>query len=190
MQWILPGCLGFLLLYLFDYNKVHFIHKIINQCFAAATLILIGCTVALYRDAAPWAISPRFLSTAFFALAFLFGVMVVHALFLSLPFEITYLYDGRQPGGVVTSGQYALCRHPGVIWFFLAYLALWLSRPSPALLAAWLIWSAMDVLHVWVQDVYFFPRTIAGYEEYKKHTPFLIPNAASIRRCIASFGRG
>jgi protein-S-isoprenylcysteine O-methyltransferase Ste14 len=189
MQWILPGCLGFLLLYLFDYNKVRFIHKMLNQCFAAATLILLGCTVALYNDAAAYAITPRPLSVAFFVLALLFGGLVIHALFLSLPFEITYLYDGRQGGGVVTSGQYALCRHPGVIWLFLAYLALWLSRPSPALFVAWLVWSAMDLLHVWVQDVYFFPRTIAGYEEYKKHTPFLIPNAASIRRCLASMGR-
>jgi hypothetical protein len=44
----------------------------------------------------------------------------------------------------------------------------------------------MDLLHVYVQDRFFFPKTISGYRAYQAATPFLLPTQASFRRCVAT----
>ena len=69
------------------------------------------------------------------------------------------------------------------------YGFLWLFTGRMTVLWACLAWTAMDVLHVWVQDRFFFPRSIDGYREYQNATPFLIPDARSAGRCLADLRR-
>jgi hypothetical protein len=49
---------------------------------------------------------------------------------------------------------------------------------------AFLIWTIMDIIHVWVQDKYFFPKTLMGYDDYKRVTPFLVPSFSSIKKAL------
>ena len=92
---------------------------------------------------------------------------------------------GMQP--LVCHGMYALCRHPGVLWFagFYGFMALaWRSRQW---LLAFALFTLEDVLYVCYQDRCIFPRTIDRYGEYQKTTPFLIPTASSVKEALASF---
>ena len=87
----------------------------------------------------------------------------------------------------MTTGVYALCRHPGVWGFFFMYLFLFLASGNELMLFATIVWTTLDVVHVWIQDVYFFSKTLVGYEDYQKTTPFLMINAKSVARCLQSF---
>ena len=91
---------------------------------------------------------------------------------------------GKQP--LANTGVYALCRHPGGLWFGLSCLFLWLSVGGFGLLAAGIWLTLLDVLYVWWQDRLIFPRTISRYTDYQRTTPFLLPNRQSLRRCWES----
>lgn len=90
--------------------------------------------------------------------------------------------EGQQP--LVCTGVYALCRHPGVLWLAGLYFFVWVATGCSVWAAAWILFSAADIVYVLWQDRYLFPRTIQRYGEYQKQTPFLIPNVRSIRKCL------
>jgi len=105
------------------------------------------------------------------------GLLLVWSVFLELPRERRRL--GLRPGQVVTSGGYALCRHPG--WWCLTFLTagICLARGSGRVFVSSIVMTAANLLLITVQDRYFFPQLFAGYDDYKKSTPFLLP---SVRR--------
>ena len=78
-------------------------------------------------------------------------------------------------------GVYALCRHPGVLWFAGLYVCLWAAFGLPLWEAASL--SGWNVLLVWFEDRCVFPAVLEGYDAYQQTTPFLLPNRRSIRAC-------
>jgi hypothetical protein len=82
--------------------------------------------------------------------------------------------------------MYALCRHPGVIWFFFLYLFLFLSTGTKVMLQAWIVWTVMDIIHIYVQDKWIFPKSLCDYQVYQGNTPFLIPSIASIKKCFST----
>lgn len=43
------------------------------------------------------------------------------------------------------------------------------------------LYSALNLLLASAEDKWFFPRSIGGYDEYKKRVPFLIPTSAGIK---------
>lgn len=187
MTYIILGALSFVFLYIFDLHKLSPISRLCNLCFAAGCLGLAGATFLLLFQgiSRPWFWQG---SIPFLLLSFLSFLFMLYALFFALPFNRTYLQgDGNQ---VVDTGLYALCRHPGVLGFFAMYLFLWLATGSSLVLAAALIWTGMDILHIWVQDRYFFPKALKGYEAYRRTTPFLIPTKKSMADCLEDFRKG
>ncbi|MEG0755259.1 MAG: hypothetical protein RR450_02585 [Oscillospiraceae bacterium] len=52
------------------------------------------------------------------------------------------------------------------------------------MLWAFLLFTAADVLYVVIQDRYIFPKTLSGYADYQKTTPFLIPTPTSLRAML------
>jgi protein-S-isoprenylcysteine O-methyltransferase Ste14 len=111
---------------------------------------------------------------------------ILYSLFVNLPFRRTYITPGVGDK-LVTSGFYALSRHPGVLWTVLFIIGLTLVSRSRLVLFAAPIYIVLDLVVVFLQDRYYFGRMFAGYEEYRKHTPMLIPNARSIRAFIRSW---
>ncbi|MEG1931870.1 MAG: hypothetical protein RR075_02045, partial [Pygmaiobacter sp.] len=111
-------------------------------------------------------------------------LLLIYALFFALPADIAYASADVQP--VVSRGVYALCRHPGVLFLGLFYLFFFLLCETSATLVAGLLFTALDIGYVWWQDRVLFPRLIAGYAAYQQVTPFLLPNALSVQRCLQS----
>lgn len=180
MENIIFGSLGFVILTLFDLNKVkHWNHRF-NVLFALGVFFIVLATFLIHTSGTAdfsleepyrWLVLILFLISLF---------QMIDALFGALPFKKTYIEGGTN--NLINTGWYALCRHPGVYGFFFIFFNLFLYTGKWTMLWACLIWTSLDILHVYIQDVYFFPLTIKGYDEYQKETPFLLFNKKSLQR--------
>ncbi|MEK7281311.1 MAG: DUF1295 domain-containing protein, partial [Chloroflexota bacterium] len=112
-------------------------------------------------------------------------ILLIHSLFVSLPFRKTYIATGVSDR-LKTTGLYALVRHPGVICFSLFMLSLILVSSSSLILIAAPIFILLDIVLVVVQDKFFFGRMFNGYGIYRQKTPMLVPNLQSINNFINS----
>ncbi len=181
------GILAFILLSVFDFHKLNPIHPVFNLSFALGCLLLMYATGSiLFSTSSSFRSAPL---AIFWILALLGLLEMFYALFFALPFNSTYV-EGTSPEKVVDSGLYALCRHPGVWGFFAFYLFAYLASGNGDLLIAGMIWTIFDVLHVTMQDYWFFPKTLPGYDAYRKSVPFLLFGPVQIRNCIHSFKQG
>lgn len=180
MESIILGGIAFLILTLFDLNKVKHWNNKFNVLFALGVLFIVFATITLFFTGSPDFTLPQPYRWLAFLLFIISVVQMFDALFGALPFKRTYV-DGVNDG-LINTGWYALCRHPGVYGFFFTFLGLFLYSGKWIMLYATVIWTVLDILHVYIQDVYFFPLTIKGYTDYQKETPFLLFNKQSLRR--------
>ena len=185
MTFILFGCLAFVFFYIFDLNKVRFLNKNINFCFIVGILFLAAATVGILLHQYQHFELSMPLKMLFSLLAIGSLLLLFYTLFFALPYGETYL-DAERQKAVICKGMYAFCRHPGVIWLFLLYLFLWLASGKMMMLSAGIVWTAMDLGFVYIEDRCFFPKILNGYDRYQMEVPFLIPNRDSIKKYIAS----
>ncbi len=132
--------------------------------------------------------TPGFLTVLGWVLLPLSFGLLIYSLFIELSFLSTYVGDGRQQV-LITTGTYALTRHPGLLWFGLLLLALLLASRSRELLLAAPVWFGLDLLWVVVQDRIIFTRVFDQYKVYQTVTPMLFPNYRSLKRCITTLGK-
>jgi protein-S-isoprenylcysteine O-methyltransferase Ste14 len=123
---------------------------------------------------------PAWLSAVGWILLLFSTICVVYALFINLPFQKTYVRTGTSER-LVTSGFYALARHPGVLWTALLLVGLILISRSKITLSYSPVLFILDLIVVAVQDRYYFVRMFPEYRAYQKTTPMLIPNQKSIQ---------
>lgn len=177
------GMVGFALYFVYDLNSIRWNSSILQKFFGAGCLCVFVSTLWTMWDG----MKNDYVITAWgvgFGIAgMIFLVLLIYTLFFALPFEQTYLEE-NQMRLAYTEGVYALCRHPGVLWFAGLYLCLWgvtgdVSRGSYFI--SMIVWN---YLYIIFQDVWTFPKTFINYGSYKEKTPFLIPNAGSIRAWV------
>ena len=189
MIWLLLGCAGFGLFFLYDIAGVTGRFRLCRFGFA------VGCLLLLAATAAPmWACHQSLTdrpaaATTGGVLALFFLALLLYTLFFALPFSATYGPD-TGPTPLCRTGVYALCRHPGVLWLSLFYGSLWLAFGEPVFLAAFLVYTILDVLYAFFQDRWTFMHMFTEYGEYRQETPFLLPTPTSLRRCIGSLKKG
>ncbi len=185
MFYLIFGCLAFAVLYVFDFNKIKQIHPTLNISFAAGLLMLFGAAMGVWLSSPVSFRLPGPLPWIFGSLAAVALILQLYVLFFAIPFQETYL-ELEKSNKVVDTGMFALARHPGVIWFFFLFLFLWLATGKMMLMWAGIIWTAMDVLHVYIQDRYQFPLMFEDYDVYTRKVPFLIPTKDSIKNSLRS----
>ena len=174
------GLGAFALFFLSDHNDWKLKRRSLRLCFPLGTLLLLlGTSAGCVRGRPPLHGGLRL---AALILAAGFAALLVHTLFFALPAEASYAHPG-QDRPVCVSGVYALCRHPGVLWFAGLYLCLWGGFGFP--LWAAVLYTALDVLLVVFEDGWVFPARLSGYDDYRRTTPFLLPNASSLRAFFA-----
>jgi protein-S-isoprenylcysteine O-methyltransferase Ste14 len=179
---LLAGAASFPVLLLSDYADLHSLRSLkIASMLAAAGLLGYGLVASMLD---PWkAHLPVAVRSISIVLAVAFLLLLVTSLFLEIPGQ-----KGDGGKGLVTTGTYALVRHPGVIWLFFFLLCLSVVSDSLVLLAATPLWTAIDLLYVVVQDRLIFPRLFGdSYRDYRRVTPFIIPTARSIRLCLETW---
>lgn len=183
MIYIALGVLGFIVLFFFDLFALKGIPAIKTLiwfagygliAYAMNTMIIKGTRIDF----------PPFLRIIGMILAGLFAVLLLYSLLIEIPFKRTYIQKGA--GDVlVTTGTYALVRHPGVLWLVACLVGMFLATGTKLLLAAIPVWGFIDIIYVFIQDRYYFPRQFGkAYDDYRRSVPMLIPTIKSIRQCI------
>ncbi len=187
MAYIVLGAIAFFFFILYDINSVLINHRLLHSSFFLGCILLIGATSGIIYQSWAYGIVNFERSLFFFVIAVGFFILLLYTLFFALPFEDTYVESDQAPKTCQT-GVYALCRHPGVLWFIGFYFFLWLAFPSNLLFAGALIFSGLNILYIIVQDYWTFVKIFPDYLDYKKNTPFLVPNLGSMTRCRKTLG--
>lgn len=150
----------------------------------AVSIMLLLAGVALMIVRQPSAVAlPGAAQAVGWILTGLSALLLVYSLFVEIPFASAYVHRGT-PSRLVTSGTYALCRHPGVLWLAFLLAGVFLASGSPWVLAALPVWVGLDAAYVVLQEKLFFIRMFgADYRAYQRTVPMLIPTARSVREC-------
>lgn len=183
MIYIILGIVAFLLFVLYDVNSIILKHKLLYCCFFLGFLLLTVATIGIVIRSRDLIKIDIFRMGVFGALAVIFFFLLIYTLFFALPFKNTYI-ESKGPPKVCQSGVYALCRHPGVLWFMGFYAFIGLALMIPLLLIAAVVFSILNILYVLFQDRWTFIKSFDNYDKYKMDTPFLFPNMKSIKRCL------
>jgi len=124
-------------------------------------------------------------------LMFLVGLGgMFYSIFVEIPLRKAWI-DRGHTDELVTTGTYALVRHPGVLWLSAAIPFGALATRSCYLLLASPLIALGDVVHVWFQDRFILPHVFGqAYRDYQEQTPFVIPNRESVDRFARTFRGG
>ena len=176
------GCLAFLLMMFYDLNQVKFHWGWGKYMFMAGGILLLIVTGLLINnhlfDQRSFHIGHLFAAV----LCMINTLLLVYTLFFALPFEDTYVEQAHLK--VYDQGVYALCRHPGILWFFFAYTFLSMTFSSIEIAVAAILFSVMNLLYAYMQDRFIFPKTLEGYKAYCERVPFLIPTRQSLKESL------
>jgi len=182
MIYILIGALGFGFLLLFDLfsmNAKSYLKYVF--CLAGSMMIVISSVfIILNFSETTFSLWTRVIGGIF---SFLFLVLLIYSVFIEVGKKT---YGFKTEFKLVTTGTYALSRHPGVLWFFLLYLCGFLLFQNTLVLYAGLVWTGVNILYVFIQERFIFHKIFDGYEYYQKSTPMIIPSYQSIEKCITT----
>jgi len=187
MIYVATGSLGFLVIHLFDIVSLKRIPgaKPFTWSFGVGLLAYSLIMICLAPDKLPLPIWSTWLGWGLLSVSLF---LLIYSLFVNLPFRRTYIATGVGDK-LITTGLYALVRHPWVHCFSLLLLSLVLVSRSSLLLIASPVWILLDILLAVVQDRFFFSRMFDGYDSYRRETPMLVPNRRSINTFISSLKR-
>ena len=187
MIYIAFGIIGFLILHFFDIACLKRIPrvKLVTWILGSGLLIYSVIMMSLAPSKLPLPVWSTWLGWGLLPLA---AFLIIYSLLINLPFRKTYITTGVGDELVMT-GLYALVRYPWIHCFALILLALILISKSWLLLIAAPILISLNILLAVIQDKFFFDRMFAGYDQYRKETPMLLPNRKSIRACLRTLNQ-
>lgn len=150
---------------------------------AAGLFFPVSCVLVLISAVLMVAISVPYLTVnaltiASFALSALCFAAMVDSLFFSLPKD-TYTEPGERRR-TYRGKMYSLCRHPGVLWYSLAFVFLMIPFSNPAGWAVCVVLVMGNIFYMFLQDYWTFPRIFDDYLDYKRATPLFVPTPDSI----------
>lgn len=182
MIYVAVGIFGFIVIHFFDIVSLKRIRgaKPVTWVVGSGLLVYSLIMMSLAPDRLPLPMWSTWLGWGLLLIALF---VLIYSLFINLPFRKTYIATGVGDK-LITTGLYALVRHPGVHWFTLAMIALVLVSRSVLLLIAAPILILLDILLVFVQDRFFFGRMFDGYDSYRRVTPMFLPNWQSVNAFI------
>ncbi len=184
MLYIIIGAIGFVVVHIFDLVALKRIPRLkpVVWCIGSGLLIyslVMICRYPVKIELPAWSI---WLGWGVLAVS---AFLLIHSLFVSLPFRKTYV-DAGVGDKLVKTGLYALVRHPGILWFPLFMISLIPISRSSLLLIAAPTFIALDIVLVFIQDKFIFGRMFRGYERYRRETPMLLPNRKSVGAFLRS----
>ena len=184
---LILAIVGFTAYLLYDINSFTKQYKLLRFGFLAGTLLLAAATLLAAADAWRADAFGGLWDAVFLAIGLLAFAALIYCLFFALPFQETYAdqINGRP---AYTFGAYAICRHPGVLCFWIMYICIGLAALPSAMIINCVLFSMMNTAYALFQDRVTFPKTFCDYEEYRKKVPFLFPTKASIIRAEQTWG--
>ncbi len=184
MGYILLGVLGFIGGYGFELASAKGAARLKPVLAIAVAGLLTYSTVMVGLDSERFSL-PAWLQVVGGGLFAVSLLLLLFSLFLELPFSATYQGHTDRPR-LVTTGTYALVRHPTVPWYVLMLGSLLLLTRSELLLVALPVWVLLDVVWAVLQERLHLTRVFPEYATYQRTTPMLIPNRRSVPAFIKS----
>ena len=184
VDYILLGILGFIAGYGFGLASSKGTTRLKPVLAIAVAGLLTYSTVIVSLDSGRFWL-PAWLQAVGGVLLAVSLLLLLFSMFLELPFAATYRGHTARPE-LVTTGTYALVRHPTVPWYVLVLGSLLLLTRSELLLVALPVWVLLDVVWVVLQERLHLTRVFPEYATYQRTTPMLIPNRRSIPAFIRS----
>lgn len=184
MLYIIIGAIGFVVVHLFDLVALKRIPRLKPVIWCIGSGLLIYSLVMICRYPVK-IVLPAWSTWLGWGMLAVSASLLIHSLFISLPFRKTYV-DTGVGDKLVKTGLYALVRHPGIMWFPLFMLALIPISRSSLLLIAAPTFIALDIVLVVIQDRLIFGRMFHGYDSYRRETPMLLPNRKSLGAFLRS----
>jgi len=182
------GVIGFLLMYVSDFNQIIWRLKVFKPLFSVGILALIVSTGMMISQY--FVNDLKISETVIILIIFLLSLgLLVYILFFAIPFDDSYISQFNERSAY-KKRIYALTRHPGIIPFTVIYLLIAYVLKTEITTIFCLLMIGMNVVYVYIQDSFIFPRLFTDYQEYKKTTPFLIPNIKSMKRMLKTFKKG
>ncbi|MGN0702762.1 MAG: hypothetical protein ACI4KL_06290 [Lentihominibacter sp.] len=190
----IKGLIAYLLIFLHDFNDWKLGTKWLRICFPAGAILLAAVTITMCLPLEEAVVKPPWIRILLGAAGLALLWAEVYSLFFSFSGEEAYgsakdtdneiEEKGRE---LCTDRMYRLCRHPGVLFFILLYIDLWLCLGmDPAGMAEL---CGLNLLLAAFEDRLVFPKLFSGYDRYRETTPFLVPTCRSIRECVGDFRR-
>lgn len=176
------GAIGFVLLLVFDIFSLHqknywkYLFGISGFLMIFLSSILIVMHYSYFLEIKN---VYRFMSLIF-SLAFL--ILLIYSVFIEVG-KNTYQVENKPK--LVTSGTYALSRHPGVLWMLLFYIFGALFFQNLLAIYAALIWTFVNIIYVSIQERFIFHKLFDNYDKYRKSTPMILPTIESIEKFFA-----
>ncbi len=185
MLYVLLGLLGFGFAAVAEWAAIRRIRKVtpVAWAVAAACGIISVVMVSVEGDRI---VLPMYVSLLGWMGVVIFGGLFVYSALIELSLHGTHVARGENTT-LVTTGTYALTRHPAFLWISLLLICLILATRSRLLLVAAPLWILADGLYVWFEEKIYFERMFGGYQEYKRHTPMLLPTPSSVRRFLRTW---
>lgn len=176
------GILGFILLLFYDICSI--CDKYIVKYFFGISgfFLIVMSSVALLNIGSnvTFAYSFRWISL-------IMGVISLFLLIYSVFIEVgKNTYKFRNENKLVTTGTYALSRHPGVLWFLFVYLFGAIYFQNYFILGAGLIWTVINIIYVYLQERFIFVKLFENYDTYILSTPMILPSYQSIEKCLTT----
>lgn len=186
---VIIGSIGFLCYFAYDINSITKKNEILQKGFLIGTILVATGTILMGYDGWKRIRLDSVMTYLFVMIIIVMFILLIYTLFFALPFKSTYVEECKERKAY-TEGVYALCRHPGVLWYTGMYLGVAGMIGSPKALLQSGIFVLWNVGYIVLQDKLIFPKTFVNYEEYKKAAPFLIPNKKSLERCLKTIKKG
>ena len=170
MTGLLTGTLAFVFLVLFEIRKCDSLRKgkkRRNPWFITGTALLVLSFILAAHGS-------RAQNVQFVAGIFILVMgLVLYAIVLSVVSDGKVYSEDDSAEKTCRKGLYGYVRHPGVWSFLLCAAGFAVAFPQGAKTAFWC--ALLNLGYTWLQDRFFFPVYLEGYEEYKREIPFLFP---------------
>jgi len=183
MLFILSGAVGFLLMLGSDLLGIKKYNVAQSLLAFFGTLIIVCSSILILIEGKTYQMDLG-LRILFGAIGLIFLFFLVYSVFIEVK------KNRRRNNQLVTSGTYALSRHPGVLWLFFYYVFGSLFFANVDILIAGIVWSLINVIYVVIQEKVIFTRIFSNYENYKEETPMLLPTMSSIKKCLVTLDGG
>lgn len=182
-------CLGiaaFVLFFIYDVNSIKWKNNILHRFFTIGAVLLTAASVVDIWQAVKAGAFKGILDVLLIALGLVSFAALIYSLFFALPFDETYVQDSKARC-VYDKGVYALCRHPGILCYFVMQLFFGVAALPEKIIINGMIFSVLNLGYAWFQDKVTFPKTFTDYTDYQKNVPFLLPTSDSVKAAKKTF---
>lgn len=182
MMYIGFGILGFVLLFVADYCGLR------NRCAYKNIAALSGTFLIFISSIVILTLGYNYeLGMSYRLIGLVLGVTFLLLTIYSIVIEVSKNNDEKK---LITTGTYALSRHPGVIWLFLYYFFGSFFFADYMILIAGVCFTIVNVLYVYLQEKLIFKHIFDNYDEYIKTTPMILPTKSSLQKCLKTINGG